>query len=441
MKNERTRKLTGIILSLLFLGFCTTPPCQQFFSIPSHLKVTQGQVKALNLGFPFIVKVDSSNRNIIKLNGEKATQTIKATTQRRLAIEPIEKGQANLEFKLLGFIPVHKMVVEVLPEIRVIPSGHSIGVILHSNGAMVVGYAGVSDKQGNELFPAKEAGINIGDTILKVNGKRTLSEEKVAEMIDYYGKGGEKITLTIEREKKVYERVVIPRFCNETKRYRVGLYVRDNVSGVGTMTFYHPDSKRFGALGHVITDADTNKKVAVEDGEIVSATISAVRASHKSRPGEKIGIFQPEKDIIGTIEKNTEFGIYGILKGEIENKYFPTPIPIALSSQIRRGPAQILTVIEEDKVEAFDVEIEKVFAQDVPTSKGLIIRVTDKELLEKTGGIVQGMSGSPIIQDGKFIGAITHVFINDPIRGYGCLAEWMVEEAGLNTEADYQDAA
>ena len=197
------------------------------------------------------------------------------------------------------------------------------------------------------------------------------------------------------------------------------------------MTFYEPLTGAYGALGHVITDSYTKKPIVIRSGEIVSANISGINSGQRGLPGEKLGTFLDGNDELGMITKNCEFGIYGTLNHLPKNIYFQEPIPVATSRQVKLGKALMYTVVEGGKIERFDIEIEHVSYQSRPASKGLIIKVVDPRLLRLTGGIVQGMSGSPIIQNGCLVGAVTHVFVNDPKKGYGVLAEWMINEAEI----------
>ncbi|MGQ0438639.1 SpoIVB peptidase, partial [Bacillus sp. B-TM1] len=187
-----------------------------------------------------------------------------------------------------------------------------------------------------------------------------------------------------------------------------------------------------GALGHVISDNDTKKPIQVEDGQIMRSTVTSIERGSHGNPGEKLARFSPDREVIGNITINSPFGIFGKLNTNMTNGVMDKAMPIALSHQVKEGPAKILTVIDQDKVEAFDIEVVSTVPQKFPATKGMVIKVTDKRLLAKTGGIVQGMSGSPIVQDGKVIGAVTHVFVNDPTSGYGVHIEWMLHEAGIN---------
>ena len=207
------------------------------------------------------------------------------------------------------------------------------------------------------------------------------------------------------------------------------------------MTFIHPESMKYGALGHVISDNDTKKPIQVEDGQIVRSTVTSIERGSNGDPGEKLARFSPDHEVIGNITTNSPFGIFGKLNTEMKNGIMDEALPIAPSHQAKERPAKILTGMDQDKVEAFDIEIVSTVPQKFPATKGMVVKITDKRLLEKTGGIVQGMSGSPIVQDGRLVGAVTHVFVNDPTSGYGVHIEWMLHEAGINIYTDQKKAS
>jgi len=268
--------------------------------------------------------------------------------------------------------------------------------------------------------------------ILKINGKSIKEIEEVGKMVKEAGEKKKPLSLLVARGEDKMEVELTPVLDVKDKAYRMGLYIRDSAAGVGTLTFYDPKSKKYGALGHVISDIDTGKPIVVGDGHIVQSRVTSIEKGTNGAPGEKFAIFKDENDKLGNITKNTPFGIFGEMTKYPENNMVKEPIPIGLSEQVTEGPAQILTVVDGQKVEKYDIEIVNVIQQRFPATKGMIIKVTDPKLLEKTGGIVQGMSGSPIIQKGRLVGAVTHVFVNDPTSGYGLFIEWMLEDAGID---------
>lgn len=338
----------------------------------------------------------------------------------------------NPVYSFWGFLKPEKEVNN--PKIEVIPGGHSIGVTLQTKGVLVVGYAPITSEQGKEVFPAKESGIEVGDIILKINDTKALNDLQVAQEIDKKCKENQKISVEVKHKGQITQKTIQPVFCSETQRYRIGLYIRDEAAGVGTLTFIEPKGKTFGALGHVITDIDTNDQIELSEGKIVESTIYAIEKGKRGDPGEKIGTFMLESSFLGKIEKNCSSGIFGTFNGKVLNPFFNSPIPIAWKSEIESGPAKIYTVIKDNTIEEFDIRIEKIM-QYRNDNKNMIVRVTDPKLLELTGGIVQGMSGSPIVQNGKIVGAITHVFVNDSTRGYGVFIERMLYESGIISKA------
>lgn len=341
----------------------------------------------------------------------------------------LKPGQFEMQMRLFGFVPLHRMTVNVVTPPRVIPGGHSIGILMHSEGVVVVGEAPVL-KDGKKYFPARNAGITAGDVILQANGVKIQNESQLQDLIDKCGNKGNDIILLVKHGDKTIQMKVSPVLCDKTGRFRVGLFIKGTAAGVGTMTFYEPQSGIYGALGHIIADNTSGQTVNLRDGRIVDASVKDLHPGRKGQPGEKMGIFKGNSAIIGSIDTNTQHGIFGRLDKDIANSFYARPIPVAMKYQINEGPAEILTVLQGNKIEKFNIYIEKIITGD-EQGKDMIIRVTDPALLKRSGGIIQGMSGSPIIQNGRLAGAVTHVFINDPTRGYGVAAENMLMEVNL----------
>ena len=432
MKNQARRQKFALAVLGLLLVLATAFPWRIWVNLQQELRILEGEQHYVNIASPLSIHIKGDKDGILSLNGKPvSTHNSKVNLRGPIQFSGQGLGSINLEFRLFGVIPLRQLTVNVLPEKKLIPGGHSVGIKLHSDGVLVVGHHLV---QGSNIStsPAKDANIKVGDVILAIEGTILADANQVADIITRQGKPGKSLKFVIKRDGQTEEKDVTPLLCQETNRLRIGLYVRDSAAGVGTMTFYDPVSKIYGALGHVITDVDTNQAIEVRDGQIVKANIVNIKEARRGYPGEKTGIFQEGQDLVGNIKKNCGFGIFGILSninpipGSI-NK----PIPMALMSQVEVGPAEILTVIAGEQIERFAIEIQRVYPQAQPSDKGMIIRITDQRLLEATGGIVQGMSGSPIIQNGRLVGAVTHVFVNDPTRGYGIFIEWMVMESGL----------
>lgn len=434
---EKLRRAAGLCLVALILGLCGTPQFRAFVSFPDHVRLPQGQAQRLALGLPFRATVSTDRAGALSLNGEGIGMDGRMTLlSAPLSIAALQTGHYQVDFRLFGLIPFRRMTVDVVPPIKVVPGGHSIGVLLRSKGVIVVGHAALRDKAGTLHQPARDGGVELGDAILEIGGKEVTSEEQAARLFEEAGKAGRPVKVTVKRKGRLLEKEVTPIKDKDSGRFRVGLYIRDGAAGVGTLTFYEPGSGRYGALGHVIADAETSQPIDVRDGHIVESVVTAIQKGRKGSPGEKIGAFRNEDNWLGSIDKNSRFGIFGKMNAPLTNPMFPQPVEVAMANQVKEGPAEILTVVEGQKLERFQVEIMRVMHQPTPDGKNMIVRITDPRLLDKTGGIVQGMSGSPILQDGRMVGAVTHVFVNDPTRGYGALIEWMLQEAGVLPAGD-----
>ncbi|GAB6150242.1 MULTISPECIES: SpoIVB peptidase [Clostridium] len=343
------------------------------------------------------------------------------------SIKFIDGKKMNLN--LLGVLPVKSVDVKKVPETYVYPGGTPIGVRLTTKGVLVVSLSDVKCSSGKIISPAAESGIQVGDMIININDTPINSSEDLIKQIRL--NKNNKLKVKIERKGKVLTKVITPVKEDTKNAYKIGLWVRDSTSGVGTLTFYDSKSNKFAALGHPITDVDTGNVLKINKGEIVESSIISVRKGQKGNPGELRGIFINENSTLGSVYKNTFCGIYGKSNVNLSTPKYDKPIKIALRNEINEGPAKILTTIDGNEPKLYDIKIEKLLPQESPGPKSMVIKVTDKELLEKTGGIVQGMSGSPIIQDNKLVGAVTHVLINRPDVGYGIYIEWMLKDAEM----------
>jgi len=418
LKSDFLRKLIGgiLLVSLIALGFAK--PVHEYLSIPGDITLFEGQ----KFDFP---------ASSVSASAPEGNSSIAVERKGKLvALEAKEPGKNEMVLELAGF-PVKKVDVNVLKDFRVMPGGQSIGVKLNTIGVLVVGHHQVQAEEG-KVSPGEKAGVQKGDIITEINGSQIEKLADVGEIVKKAGQDGKPLDLVLKRENEKIKARIQPKKDVHESIYKLGLYIRDSAAGIGTMTFYHPESKKYGALGHVISDMDTKKPIVVEDGQIVRSIVTSIEKGGKGDPGEKLARFSSDREVIGNIKRNSPFGIFGELNKDIKNGVFDRPLQIALSHQVKEGPAKILTVVNNDEVKLFDIEIVSTIPQKFPATKGMVIKVTDPELLEKTGGIVQGMSGSPIIQDNKLIGAVTHVFVNDPTSGYGVHIEWMLNEAGID---------
>lgn len=338
-----------------------------------------------------------------------------------------------------GAMTVRSVNVQVLPPRSVYPGGQSIGVKLRSAGIMVVGYKKVPIADGPPISPAERASIKVGDRIARVDGQALNEARELTRIVEHAGRSGKTVTLEVMRGTERLTVPIKPVLDSQDNTFKLGLFVRDSAAGVGTLTFYDPEKQTYGALGHVISDLDTNRPIVAGGGAILPSLVTSIDRGEAGKPGAIRAVFPEEGLPLGTIERNSAYGIFGRMSEMPAHPFYSEPIPVALAEEVHEGQAEILTVVDGQNVERFTIEIEKIVEQNVPTTKSMIIHVTDPRLLEKTGGIVQGMSGSPIIQDGKLIGAVTHVFVNDPTRGYGVLIEWMLQESDKLLEATSYD--
>ena len=311
---------------------------------------------------------------------------------------------------LLSLLPVSAYALDV------IPSGECIGVKMYTDGLMVVDTSAVTDKNGRKIDIATAYGIEKGDIITKINGKKTQTSEMLSESISE--SCGNDITLTVRRGGKEEDKTITP--ADTVDGFKLGLWLRDSTAGLGTITFYKDN--QFAALGHGICDVDTGSIMPISRGIIQKCTVTSVEKGSSGSPGAISGDINGIE--VGKITQNTEHGLFGSLNSPCKGK----ALPVAEKKEIKTGDAKILADVDGNGVKEYSIEIKRIFPS-VKGTKDMVINVTDDQLIAKTGGIIQGMSGSPIIQNGKLVGAVTHVFVNDPTRGYGIFIENMLVEA------------
>lgn len=403
---------------------------------PSQIDIIRGENESFDILYPFTVKLLEKNEESPVLsftNSNGDNKTLKASIKNFYEFETIKKGNAKLVFNVFGLIPIKKVNINVVDNVYLIPGGNTIGVKLKTKGVLVVSLSddlvGIDDKR---YSPAINAGIKIGDIIVNINGIEIEDSNHVIDLLNEIGQ--EKVNITIVRNEHEFTTEVTPVKCKQDNSYRLGIWVRDKTAGIGTLTFYHPESGKFGALGHGITDIDTGSLMPIKNGEILKAKVSSIEQGKKGTPGELKGIFFDTTDLIGKIDKNTSYGIYGVIDDELDELLTKEAMPVGLQNEIETGKAYILCTINGENIEKFEIEILKTELQGYPKQKSMTIKIVDEKLLKETGGIVQGMSGSPIIQNGKIIGAVTHVFVNDPTKGYAIYINWMLKNAGISLE-------
>ena len=333
--------------------------------------------------------------------------------------ETLFEKNGSASICLFGAIPIKTIEYGERQDITVMPGGMPIGVSIYTDGALVVGLGSISETE--QICPAASAGIRAGDVITAVDGESVQDSVHLSELCS---KGGE-LTVTVRRDGKLLSVVLVPVKSTENDVYRAGMWVRDSTSGIGTLSFCNMFSRRYGALGHPITDIDTGSIIDVGSGSIVESSIIGVSAGSNGIPGEVIGSFSMASRRLGSIELNCEYGLYGEMDEIPVNPIYPNGVKLAYPDEVHTGKAEILSTVDDRGVCAYECEVIKLYPQKEIGGKGMVIRITDRELIAKTGGIVQGMSGSPVMQDGKLIGAVTHVFVNDAKCGYCIYSWWM----------------
>lgn len=317
--------------------------------------------------------------------------------------------------------PAVPCVGDTAEEKTLIPVGRAVGIKLFSKGVMVVALSEIKTAEGS-VWPAKQCGLREGDIITEIEHQPVNSIEEVEQAVR--NNGGHAMAIQAVREGRQMEVSAVP--CLADGRYKLGAWLRDSMAGIGTVTYYDPDNGVFAALGHGINDIDTGLLVPIRSGGILSASVTAVVKGEKSQPGQLHGTFDLGQDI-GDLYANSASGILGHAEPEV---FSGRALPIAKRSAVRTGAAVIRANVDGEAVEDYSVEILRIYPELGDDTRNLLLQVTDERLLEQTGGIVQGMSGSPIIQDGKLVGAVTHVLVNDPTRGYGIFIENMLDAVG-----------
>ncbi|PJI09948.1 MULTISPECIES: SpoIVB peptidase [Clostridium] len=369
-------------------------------------------------------KISSMPKSVFFKNSEISLNSLAAKTKNTTL-----SRNNNTNKSIFGVFSSKSSSVKNQNKIQVYPGGQPIGVKLHTKGVLIVGFSDITGSSGKVQSPAVVAGIQIGDSIIKVDGENINNAGELSEKVNKNSTA--KVKITVERKGKAFDKIIDKVKNKNDGEYKLGLWVRDSTAGIGTLTFYYDKDKIFGALGHPITDVDTGDIINMSSGNLIDSSIVSINKGIRGNPGELRGIFINEDNPIGTVNKNTICGLFGKSFDDLANKQYCKPMEVAMRNEIKLGPAKILTTIDGNKPKMYSINIEKLFDQDSPNPKSMMIRVTDSELLEKTGGIVQGMSGSPIIQNNKIIGAVTHVLVNKPDTGYGVYIEWMLKGAGV----------
>ncbi len=400
-------KLYKKILIIFFLVVIFIYTCN-ITLLPNNLILIQGEMLNLKTAYGITLGEDADSEGILQ-----ASSNINKNKVSNI-------GKLDVKLNLFGKFKVKDMTVNVIPNTKVIPVGKAIGMKLYTDGVLVVGMSEINGKK-----PYENTGIQEGDRIIEINNEKVDSTDELIETVNK--SNGKQIAVKYKRNEDIITTSIEPAKTDDDQ-YKLGLWVRDAAAGVGTMTFYEPSSGMFAALGHGITDIDTSDLIQIANGELVTTNILSIVKGEKGAPGEIRGTIENGVSF-GNIYKNTKYGVYGnvLNKSRLEVNS-AEEMEVALRNEIKTGKAQILCELQDGKIERYEIEIQKLFINNNEDNKSMVIKVTDKRLIEKTGGIIQGMSGAPIIQNGKFVGAVTHVLVNDPTIGYGVFADIMIKQ-------------
>lgn len=416
---KRKRRYKTIIWSVFSVAAAALLGGWLFYTwekIPASIRIKAGSEQELSLNVPVMGEIYSSYR--------EKEEVIPVNLSRPVTVMANRMQEYTMDVKLFGVIPFKTVNVQVIPDKMLVPAGVPIGIYVKTDGILVIAQGDFEGMDHTRKEPAKHL-LQAGDYILKAD------EQEVASKADFTKKisesGGRDMVLTIRREEEIFDIKVHPE-QNVNGEYKLGIWIRDNAQGVGTMTYLDEDAS-FGALGHGINDTDTALLMEVKGGSLYKTEIIAIKKGQGGTPGELTGVIDYNlSNKIGTIDTNSVEGIFGTVDLKGADAVSREAMPIGLKQDVEPGKAQILCCVDGEKIpKSYDVNIKAVHLDHDNINRGIELEVTDAALLEQTGGIVQGMSGSPILQNGKIVGAVTHVLVNDPTRGYGIFIENMLE--------------
>lgn len=380
--------VSGVIMMLLVVGYVR---------IPDEMTITE--YDEINVGKTYVCQA------LVNYGAED--------------VSPVET-EYSTSVKLFNIFPIKSAKVKVSRRKYVVPGGNAFGIRLYTKGVMIIRIDGVTTPSGN-VSPGKAAGLKEGDMIISVDGVDVYRNRELSAILA--SSGGKTLKLEIERDSKKKEINFTPVLCSEDSTYKGGLWIRDSTAGIGTVTWYDRTNGIFAGLGHAVCDADTGEIMPLSGGDAVEAEIKGCYKGTNGSAGELCGVFSSGS--IGSLYINGETGVYGIMDSfDADDKV----VPVALRQEVKTGAAQIICTVDDTGAEYYNIEIKKIF-DGTDNQRNMVIKVTDPVLLEKTGGIVQGMSGSPILQNGMLVGAVTHVFVDDPTEGYAIFAQNMTETA------------
>jgi stage IV sporulation protein B len=393
-------------------------------NIPNEIKIVVDREESFSFNMPLKANIETEDIGVISINNAKIpSNQIHIDFNEPFTISSSKTGQYNINLKLFGFINYKNISLDVIDQVELIPCGTPIGISVETDGILVLGNNEITGIDGLNYEPSYNK-LKSGDYILAINDKKVMQKEKFIEEIQK--SEGKDIKLTVRRNGEIITTRITP-IKTASGDYKIGTWIRDDTQGIGTLTFISTDG-HFGALGHGITDIDTGRLMEIDNGSIYDAQILSIVKGKEGEPGEIIGMIrQNDKNKIGSIINNTPQGIFGEVNHKYRLKDEFKPLKIGFKQEVKLGKAFIRCMVD-GTITDYEINIQKIDMSNSNHSKGIVIKITDERLLNITGGIVQGMSGSPIIQNNKIIGAVTHVFIQDSTKGYGTFIENMVNK-------------
>lgn len=415
---KRYRIFLYLFLTAGVIALMTAVYMDYWKKVPSTIKIRAGVEQELNFRVPASGEiyqkeaVESLSTNV---------ESIHVNFARGVTFKANQIDRYKMNLKLFGILPYKSVDIQVIQDKMLIPSGMPIGIYVKTEGVLVVGIGEFKDGNGETVSPARYI-LQPGDYILDVNGEKVENKKQFVSMIEH--SDGAELIMTLRRNQEITNVKIEPE-SNQAGEWKLGIWIRDNAQGIGTLTYIDSDGT-FGALGHGINDVDTSTLMQLSEGSLYRTEIVGITRGKDGTPGELTGYIEYDNEnVIGEITENTAEGIFGFCKEEVLKQTAYEPIQIALKQEVQTGPAQIIcSVTGEPKF--YDIEIEELHLEDDNVNRGLVLKITDEELLTLTGGIIQGMSGSPIIQNGKLVGAVTHVLVQDATSGYGIFIENML---------------
>lgn len=391
-------------------------------SIPDVWKMTVGKEETLDFNLPLTMQADGESRAAASINGEKVpSNQIHLDLNEPVSVNMEEKGTYHFSLKWMGF-HLKDVEVDVVDEMKLMPLGMPVGIYIRTKGVMVLGTGAVTTYDGDRVEPAEDV-LQSGDYIMALGDEEIQSIDDLTEALENWN-GGDMLLKVLRNDEEIEVRVTPVR--TEDSKYKIGVWIRQDAQGIGTLSYVDSEN-HFAALGHSITDVDTSQKIDISGGRLYQSNILSIVKGQNGVPGEMVGnIDYKHGQILGRIETNNDNGIFGTLSDDVRLYDESQALPVGFRHEVKKGEAVVRCCVDGE-VKDYTVEIESLELGGSGKNRDMVIKITDEALLNTTNGIVQGMSGSPIIQDGKIIGAVTHVFVNDSTRGYGIFIEHMLD--------------